>query len=187
MTLSSAFQPVFIPQGDCQLSLLFSELERIDLLLQHYYYCHSPRHEGFNAFLLSEEEVEARMQHPVGRPHWASVTQPVYRAGNGQPLLTEGLTDLINRFELTDFERDTVLLGLLLHFDSHYYELFSWIQEGKQSQLPSFSLALTLFCPSDREKRAQQASFLHQAPLMSCQLLTIEENKKIRHGAKPAL
>uniref|UniRef100_UPI003B681AEC hypothetical protein n=1 Tax=Serratia entomophila TaxID=42906 RepID=UPI003B681AEC len=39
-------------------------------------------------------------------------------------------------------------------------------------------MALTLFCPSDRERRAQQASFLHRAPLMSCQLLTIEENKK---------
>ncbi|MBL5829203.1 ATP-binding protein [Serratia fonticola] len=178
MTLSSAFQPAFIPQGDCQLSLLFSELERIDLLLQHYYYHHSARHEGFNTFLLSEEVVEARMQHSVGRPHWATVTQPVYQAENGQLLLTEGLTDLINRFELTDFERDTVLLGLLPHFDSRYYELFSWIQGGGGSQLPSFSLALTLFCPSDRERRVQQASFLHRAPLMSCQLLAIEENKK---------
>lgn len=178
MTLSSALQPAFIPQGDCQLSLLFSELERIDLLLQHYYYRHSASHEGLNAFLLSEEEVEARRQYPVGRPHWAAATQPLYRAENGQPLLAEGLTDLIHRFELTDFERDTVLLGLLPHFDSRYYDLFSWIQQGRQSQLPSFSLALTLFCPSDREKRAQQASFLPQAPLMRCQLLTIEENKK---------
>ncbi|MFA1241137.1 ATP-binding protein [Serratia odorifera] len=178
MTLSSAFPPVFIPQGDCQLSILFSELERIDLLLQYYYYLHSPRHEVFNTFLLCEEEVEARIQHPVGRPHWADITQPVYRAGNGHPLLAEGLTDLINRFELTDFERDTLLLGLLPHFDSRYCDLFSWIQGGTQSQLPSFSLALTLFCPSDWEGREQQASFLNQAPLIRCQLLTIEENKK---------
>lgn len=178
MTLSSAFQTEFIPQDDCQLSLLFSELERIDLLLQHHYYRHSARHEGLNAFLLSEEEVETRMQHPVGRPHWVAVTQPAYRAVNGQSLLAEGLTDLIHRFELTDFERDTVLLGLLPHFDSRYYELFSWIQQGRQSQLPSFSLALTLFCSSDRERWAQQASFLHQAPLISCQLLMIEENTK---------
>lgn len=178
MTLSSALQSAFVPKGDCQLSLLFSELERIDLLLQHYYYRHSACHEGINAFLLSEEEVEARMQHPAGRPHWAAVIQPTYTLGNGQPLLAESLTDLLHRFELTDFERDTVLLGLLPHFDSRYYELFSWIQQGKQSHLPDFSLALTLFCSSDREKRAQQASFLPQAPLMSCQLLTIEQSKK---------
>lgn len=178
MTFSSAFSSAFIPQGDCQLSLLFSELERIDLLLQHYYYRHSACHEGFNTFLLSEEEVEVRMQHPVGRPHWAAVTQqPVYWVENGQSLLATGLTDLINRFELTDFERDTVLLGLLPHFDSRYCDLFSWLQKEKQSQLPSFSLALTLFCSSDRERWAQQASFLHQSPLISCQLLTIEENK----------
>nr|ULG11173.1 Afp15 [Serratia entomophila] len=138
MTLSSTFQPAFIPQGDCQLSLLFSELERIDLLLQHYYYRHSARHEDFNAFLLSEEEVEARMKHPVGRPHWAAATPPIYRTENGQPLLTEGLTDLINRFELTDFERDTVLLGLLPHFDSRYYELFSWIQGESKVNCPVF-------------------------------------------------
>lgn len=178
MTFSSALQSAVISQGDCQLSLLFSELERIDLLLQQYYYLNSPCHDVFDPFLLSEEEVEARMQHPVGRPHWAAVTQPGYPAGNGLPLLTEGLTDLINRFELTDFERDTLLLGLLPQFDSRYYELFSLIQGGKQSQLPSFSLALTLFCPSVRQRRAQQASFLHQAPLMSCQLLSTEENKK---------
>lgn len=177
MTHSSALQPAFIPQGDCQLSLLFSELERIDLLLQHYYYIYSPRHEGLDEFLLSEEEVEVRIQCPVGRPHWAAVTQQVYREDNGQPLLTEGLTELIHRFELTDFERDTVLLGLLPHFDSRYYDLFSWIQQGRQCQLPSFSLALALFCPSDRERRAQQASFLPQAPLMSCQLLALEPNK----------
>nr|WP_241389557.1 AAA family ATPase [Serratia proteamaculans]ANV21614.1 AfpX15 [Serratia proteamaculans]ULG13372.1 Afp15 [Serratia proteamaculans]ULG13698.1 Afp15 [Serratia proteamaculans]ULG15149.1 Afp15 [Serratia proteamaculans]ULG16386.1 Afp15 [Serratia proteamaculans] len=178
MTISSALQPAFIPQGDCQLSLLFSELERIDLLLQHYYYLNPPRHDEFNTFLLSEKEVDARMQHPVGRPHWAAVTQPVYLTGLTQPLLTEGLTDLINRFELTDFERDTLLLGLLPHFDSRYYELFSLIQGEKQSQLPSFSLALTLLCPSDRGRQEQQASFLHRAPLMSCQLLAIEDNKK---------
>ncbi|HEM8722206.1 TPA: ATP-binding protein [Enterobacter hormaechei] len=178
MTLSSALQPAFIPRDDCQLSLLFSELERIDLLLQQYYHRHSARHEGLNGFLLSEEEVEARMQHPAGRPHWAAVTQPVYPVDSGLPLLAEGLTDLIHRFELTDFERDTLLLGLLPHFDSRYYELFSWIQQERQSQLPGFSLALALFCSSDREKRAQQASFLPQAPLMSCQLLTTEENKK---------
>lgn len=180
MACSSTFQPAFISQDNCQLSLLYSELERIDLLLQRYYYRHSARYDGPNDFLLSEEEVEARMQHPLGSPHWADIAQPAYREVNGQPLLAEGLTDLIHRFELTDFERDTLLLGLLPHFDNRYHDLFSWVQQGRQSQLPSFSLAITLFCPSDREKRAQQASFLHQAPLMSCQLLTIEENKKNR-------
>lgn len=178
MMISSSSQSAFISQGDCRLSLLFSELERIDLLLQHYYYLHSAYHNSLSAFLLSEEEVEIRMQHPVGRPHWADATQSLYREQNAQSLSTEGLTNLINRFELTDFERDTVLLGLLPHFDSHYYELFSLLQGNKQSQLPDFSLALALFCSSDRERRAQQASFLHSAPLMSCRLLVTEENKK---------
>ncbi|WP_439412908.1 ATP-binding protein [Enterobacter ludwigii] len=176
MTISSALPLATISPRDCPLTLLFSELERIDLILQHYYYrLNKPHHDAFNAFLLSEGEVELRMQHPTGRPHWASVTQTEYLASGGQSLITEGLTDLTERFEVTDFERDTVLLGLLPHFDNRYYELFSLVQGG--GQLPRFSLALTLFCRSDEERWAQQASFLHQAPLMSCQLLAIEEDK----------
>lgn len=179
MTISSDYQPALIVQDDCQLSLLYSELERIDLLLQLYCYSLSkPRDDVFNTFLLSEGEVEARMQYPVGRPHWAADAQSLCLPTGGQPLLAEGLTELINRFELTDFERDTLLLGLLPHFDSRYYALFSWVQQGKQSQLPDFSLALTLFCYSEMERWAHQASFLHRAPLINCQLLSVEQPKK---------
>lgn len=179
MTISSALHAATISQNDCQLTLLFCELERIDLILQQYYYqLNRPYLNVLNTFLLSKEDVEARMQQPIGRPHWRADSQPLYRAGGCEPLLKEGLTDLINHFELTDFERDTLLLGLLPHFDSRYYELFSLIQDGQHEKLPSFSLALTLFCLSDSEKRAQQASFLHRGPLISCQLLAIEENKK---------
>lgn len=179
MTISSALHAASISQNDCQLTLLFCELERIDLILQQYYYqLNKPYQDVLNTFLLSKEDVEARMQQPIGRPHWRADSQPLYRTGGCEPLLKEGLTDLINHFELTDFERDTLLLGLLPHFDSRYYVLFSLIQDGQHEKLPSFSLALTLFCLSDSEKRAQQASFLHRGPLISCQLLAIEENKK---------
>lgn len=179
MIISSPLQPVHSQQGGCQLSLLFRELERIDLALQHYYYHQgkSP-HQMSDDFLLSEEEVEARMQQPFGRPHWAAVAPAASKLWGGYPLVTEGLTDLIHRFELTDFERDTLLLGLLPHFDCRYYELFSLIQNGRQSQLPSFSLALALFCHSEMERREQQASFLHWAPLISGQLLAVEDYRK---------
>ncbi|AHK18467.1 ATP-binding protein [Yersinia similis] len=180
MTLSSDFQPVFNQHNECQLSLLFRELERIDLALQDYCYrLDKPRHDLFNEFLLSEEEVTARINQPIGKPHWAAVTQTVkIPLGNKHSAVAEGLTSLINRFKLTDFERDTLLLGLLPHFDKRYYGLFSLIQGEQQSQLPSFSLALDLFCYSEMEKRAQQASFLHRAPLIGCQLISIDSNKK---------
>lgn len=180
MTISSLPRLTFIPQDDCHISLLLSELERIDLILQHYYYLNQPSHEAFNTFLLSQEVVEERMKQPVGRPHWSEISQPVYLSADDNLLRTESLIELIDRFELTDFERDTLLLGLLPHFDSRYYELFSLIQGEKQGQLPSFSLALTLFCHSDWERLAQQASFLHLAPLIGCQLLAIEANKTKR-------
>lgn len=178
MTISSTLHPEFISRDEGQLSLLYSELERIDLILQHYYYLNQQRLDISNTFLLSEEDVEARMEQPVGRPHWVADTRSVCLPESDFLFSTEGLTSLINRFELTEFERDTLLLGLLPHFDSRYYELFSLIQGGTQNQLPTFSLALKLFCRSDRERRAQQASFLHRSPLLSCQLLAIESNRK---------
>jgi hypothetical protein len=179
MTMSSAPRSPAIALCDGPLTLLFSELERIDLILQHHYYhLNNARHDLFNAFLLSEADVDARMQHPTGRPHWAAATPTGYLSGSGSSGLTEGLTDLIERFELTDFERDTLLLGLLPHFDSRYYEIFSLIQGERLGHLPGFSLALTLFCRTDEERWAQQASFLHQAPLMNCQLLVTEEDKR---------
>ncbi|AHG18622.1 ATPase AAA [Chania multitudinisentens RB-25] len=178
--MSSILQSGASQQCCDKLSLLFSELERIDLILQCYYYAYKgPRNGLNNEFLLSESEVLARVNQPLGRPHWVKDELLIKQAQNTEsPEVAGGLTELVDRFELTDFERDTLLLGLLPHFDSRYYGLFSLLQGEKQSQLPSFSLALTLFCRSEMEKWAQQASFLHRSPLLCCLLLTIEGNKE---------
>ncbi|MCK8585766.1 AAA family ATPase [Yersinia ruckeri] len=180
MSLSSVLQSRDSQYSGDQLSLLFAELERIDLLLQHYYYrFKGTANDLADEFLLSQSEVLARINQPIGRPHWAKGEVTIKQAQDTLfPEVAEGLIELVSRFELTDFERDTLLLGLLPYFDSRYYGLFSLLQGGKQSQLPSFSLALTLFCHSEREKWAQQASFLHRAPLISCQLLSVDNNQK---------
>ncbi|OON39835.1 AAA family ATPase [Izhakiella australiensis] len=178
MTYSPTRKPTTLLLGDSPLSPLLRELERIDLTLLRYYYRLKPLHDRFLPWLLSEDEVEARLLHPAGRPHWVAANQVPSLAAEVQSTTSDKLTALIDRFELTDFERDSLLLGLLPHFDSRYHELFSVIQGGSLDPLPSFSLSLALFCHSDGERRAQQASFLHQAPLIACQLLAIDENKK---------
>ncbi|MFW5400581.1 ATP-binding protein [Yersinia sp. 1252 StPb PI] len=180
MSISSVLQSRGCQHRGDQLLLLFGELERIDLVLQHYYYrFKGTRNDLVDEFLLSETEVLARINQPLGRPHWAKAELTIKQAQSTQlSEVAEGLTELVDRFELTDFERDTLLLGLLPHFDSRYYGLFSLLQGGKQSQLPSFSLALTLFCHSEMEKRAHQASFLHRPPLLGCQLLSVDNNHK---------
>ncbi|MDE9543361.1 ATP-binding protein [Xenorhabdus bovienii] len=177
MNIAPVFSDVFKQDNDPNLAFLFSQLERIDLVLQYHFHCISgQRDDLLDEFLLSEEDVIARLDKPLGKPHWINddylaIPQTV------NPVASR-LTDLITRFELTDFERDVLLLGLLPHFDSRYYRLFALIQGEQQSRLPCFALALELFCHSPLEKQAQQASFLHRAPLIGCQLLSVDSRQK---------
>ncbi|OTA18511.1 putative vacuolar sorting ATPase [Xenorhabdus vietnamensis] len=177
MNISPVFSDSFKQVDDPNLAFLFSQLERIDLVLQYHFHCISgQRGDLLDEFLLSEEDVIARLDKPLGKPHWLNndclaIPQTVNS-------VTSRLTDLIARFELTDFERDVLLLGLLPHFDSRYYHLFALIQGEQQSRLPSFALALELFCHSVPEKQAQQASFLYQAPLIGSQLLSTDSRQK---------
>ncbi|CDM88904.1 AAA family ATPase [Xenorhabdus bovienii] len=177
MNIAPVFSDAFKQDNDPNLAFLFSQLERIDLVLQYHFHCISgQRDDLLDEFLLSEEDVIARLDKPLGKPHWLNddylaipqIVNPV----------ASRLTDLIARFELTDFERDVLLLGLLPHFDSRYYRLFVLIQGEQQSRLPCFALALELFCHSLLEKQAQQASFLHRAPLIGCQLLSVDSRQK---------
>ncbi|MBD2811139.1 ATP-binding protein [Xenorhabdus sp. Vera] len=177
MNTAPVFSDLFKQNNDPNLTFLFSQLERIDLVLQYHFHCRSDqRVDLLDEFLLSEEDVIARLDNPLGKPHWLNddclaIPQTV------TPVASR-LTDLIARFELTDFERDVLLLGLLPHFDSRYYQLFALIQGEQQPRLPSFALTLELFCRSVPEKQAQQASFLHQSPLIGCQLLFIDSHPK---------
>ncbi|MGJ0625062.1 ATP-binding protein [Xenorhabdus bovienii] len=177
MNIAPVFSDAFKQDNDPNLAFLFSQLERIDLVLQYHFHCISgQRDDLLDEFLLGEEDVIARLDKPLGKPHWLNddylaIPQTV------NPVASR-LTDLIARFELTDFERDVLLLGLLPHFDSRYYRLFALIQGEQQSRLPCFALALELFCHSALEKQAQQASFLHRAPLIGCQLLSVDSRQK---------
>ncbi|MDE9453166.1 ATP-binding protein [Xenorhabdus bovienii] len=177
MNIAPVFSDPSKQDNNPNLSFLFSQLERIDLVLQYHFHCITgQRNDLLDEFLLSEEDVIARLDKPLGKPHWVNddylaIPQTV------NPVASR-LADLIARFELTDFERDVLLLGLLPHFDSRYYRLFALIQGEQQSRLPCFALALELFCHSPLEKQAQQASFLHRAPLIGCQLLSVDSRQK---------
>ncbi|WP_338803468.1 AAA family ATPase [Xenorhabdus griffiniae] len=176
MNTAPVFPDLFQQNNNSNLTFLFSQLERIDLVLQYHFHCISGQRGDLDEFLLSEEDIIARLDNPMGKPHWLNddclaipqIVTPV----------ASRLADLIARFELTDFERDVLLLGLLPHFDSRYYQLFALIQGEQQFRFPSFTLALELFCHSVLEKQAQQASFLLQSPLIGCQLLSIDRRQK---------
>ncbi|MBC8944763.1 ATP-binding protein [Xenorhabdus indica] len=177
MNTAPVFPDLFQQHNDPHLAFLYSQLERIDLILQYHFHCISgQKGDLLDEFLLSEEDVINRLDNPLGKPHW--LNDDCLTIPHTITPVASRLTDLMTHFELTDFERDVLLLGLLPHFDNRYYHLFALVQGESQSRLPTFALALELFCQSILEKQAQQASFLHQAPLIGCQLLSIDSRQK---------
>lgn len=161
---------------DNNVSQLLQQLERIDLILQAY--VGQVRERGdehvLEKFILTAEDIDARMNVPQGAPHW--LAPPNLRA-NEALMLDVGRCDLLEllalRFDLTDFEKDMVLFGLLPYFDSRYFALFAALHEAPNKKSPTFELALTVFCSFPYERIVQEASFLSESPLLNCQLLSL--------------
>ncbi|OCA54345.1 ATP-binding protein [Photorhabdus namnaonensis] len=168
------------PYGVAELHWIYPHLERIDLLLQQYYYQKGNQYNSLpESFLLTEDEVEQCLISPQGIPHWLTKTNnPVrYLEIEESPAL-DALSLLIERFELTEFERDILLLGLLPHFDSRYHALFAALNGSSKKQWPSFTLAIELFSQCQSDRQLLQNSFLPQTPLISNQLLRLNNHEE---------
>lgn len=155
---------------------LFRQLERIDLLLQQWadQVRQQQEHHVLETFILPPEEINARILAPKGAPNCLVST---VQWDSNAFAVDAGECDLLNqvivRFDLTEFEKDVLLLGLLPYFDSRYFSLFSALQGSQQKKWPNFELALNLFCFFPLEKVIQEVSFLSQSPLLNCQLLNL--------------
>ncbi|AWK41535.1 AAA family ATPase [Photorhabdus laumondii subsp. laumondii] len=157
---------------------IYPHLERIDLRLQHYYYQHGEKYDYLpESFLLTEDELNPRLAKPQGIPHWVTKQDDIINS----PEIDENpnaLSQLIERFELTEFERDVLLLGLLPHFDSRYHALFAALHGNSRKQWPSFDLAIELFSQRQGDRPLRQNSFLPQTPLISHQLLRLNNHEE---------
>jgi len=164
--------------ADPHINQLLRQLERIDLLVQSRagQVLQQQINPALDTFILSAEELEARIMAPRGVPHWCTSCKTWEDGASTANVKSDQcylLDKLVARFDLTEFEKDVLLLGLLPYFDSRYFILFAALHGTPQKKLLSFELALTLFCSSPVEKIVQEASFLPQSPLLSFQLLRL--------------
>ncbi|WP_387689167.1 ATP-binding protein [Photorhabdus sp. RM71S] len=159
---------------------IYPHLERIDLLLQHYYYQKRDRYDSLpESFLLSEDEIEQHLASPKGIPHWLPKTGDIVSLPEtDEGLSFDALSLLVERFELTEFERDVLLLGLLPHFDSRYHTLFAALNGNSKKQWPGFTLAIELFSQRQSDWQLLQNSFLPQTPLISYRLLRLNNHEE---------
>nr|WP_155736140.1 hypothetical protein [Pseudomonas chlororaphis] len=122
---------------DHRIDQLLSQLERIDLMLQQraLQMLQEQDNHILEDFILSPEEIDARLLTPQGVPHW--YTSSVKFAANIPTCEVSNCTlldQLGRRFNLTEFEKDVLLLGLLPHFDQRYVTLFSALQQAQQKK-----------------------------------------------------
>ncbi|NDK97805.1 ATP-binding protein [Photorhabdus bodei] len=161
-----------------ELHWIYPHLERIDLLLQRYYYQKGNWYDSLpESFLLTEDEIEQRLIKPLGMPHWLKKYDIIDHGEIENKAITGTLSLLIERFELTEFERDILLLGLLPHFDSRYHALFAFLHGNSKKQWPSFALAIELFSQRQSDWQLLQNSFLPQTPLINHHLLQLNNDE----------
>lgn len=90
------------------------------------------------------------------------------------------LPALCDRLKLTPFERSLILMGLAPEVHRRYAQLYEYLQgkEGDRADLPSFDLALRLFCRTDAEWRAARSALTDSSPLIQHQLVELVFNQE---------
>jgi ATP-dependent 26S proteasome regulatory subunit len=173
---------------------ILAELERVDLLVQLQVWRARQLHsndEELRGLYLSEPEVDALLARPLGMPRWAAAPLPAppeklqtaldylgetidqARAETQRQPLTLRLDHLAQRFQLTAFDVDALLICLAPEIDSRYEALYAYLQDDLTKKRPSVELVLNLLCPTLEAKLEMRQRFGPSAPLSKYHLLSV--------------
>jgi AAA+ superfamily predicted ATPase len=97
----------------------------------------------------------------------------------GRELRLERLGD---KFALTSFDKDIILLCLLPELDLKYERLFGYIQDDVTRRRPTVALALDLLCTSFEDRLAGRQSFSEQAPLVKYHFISLHDDTPGKHA-----
>lgn len=173
---------------------ILAELERVDLLVQLQVWRARQLHsndEELRGLYLSEPEVDVLLARPLGMPRWAAAPLPAppeklqaaldylgetidqARAETQHQRVTLRLDHLAQRFQLTAFDVDALLICLAPEIDSRYEALYAYLQDDLTKKRPSVELVLNLLCPTLEAKLEMRQRFGPSAPLSKYHLLSV--------------
>jgi len=173
---------------------ILAELERVDLLVQLQVWRARRLHandEELRGLYLSEPEVDALLARPLGLPRWAAAPLPAppeklqaaldylsetidqARAETRRQPLPLRLDRLAERFQLTAFDVDALLICLAPEIDLRYEALYAYLHDDLTKKRPSVELVLNLLCPGLDAKLEMRQRFSPSAPLIKHRLLSI--------------
>lgn len=181
------------PPFASSLEHLLAHLERVDLLVraQVSRVRQAVGDDAFRGLTISEAEVDALLQRPLGRPPWAAVPpvseqveaalarmageikhRAAESARRGIPLR---FATLAARFGLDRFEQDVLLLALAPELDLKYERLYAYLNDDINRKGLTVDLALALLCPDFASRVASRQQFSAGAPLVRHQLIQLQE------------
>ena len=179
---------------------LLAELERIDLLIAAQVARARRLHtddEQFRGLYISEEEIDALLKQPLGRPRWAR--GPAARNEPGPALDEIGrrnnlraqesircgielrLHNLQHIFGLDPFEIDVLLVCLAVEVDLRYEKLYAYLNDDVTKKRPSVELVVHLLAPSAEAAFSARNYFTADAPLFRNHLLALFEDPAQPH------
>ncbi len=86
------------------------------------------------------------------------------------------LAQLVERYQLTNFELAVVIVGCLNAFEPRYQQLFSALPFQRNGQ-PSLELMLAAFCEGAYARQAHEQSFSPHAPLLRYGLVALQPDR----------
>jgi ATP-dependent 26S proteasome regulatory subunit len=165
---------------------LLDELARIDLLVRAAVE-QARRASGDDALrglAISEAEVDALLERPLGQPPWAAAPMPPGLAAVGAALARRAkaiaarcrasaragvplrIAALAERFGLDRFDLDVLLLALAPELDLKYERLFAYLNDDVTRKRPTVDAAVGLLCPGFEARLAARRRFGPGAPLV---------------------
>jgi len=177
----------------CSRDHILAELECIDLLIEAQVRRARQLHKDndLQGLYISEREVDAILEQPIGLPSWATafpvgaeadIAAAMGRLASAiesrkQASLNAGvplrLIRLAEGFRLDAFELDTILLCLAAELDLRYEKLYAYLQDDVTKKRPSVDLALNLLSCSFDEKLSARQKFSSSSRLVKQQLISV--------------
>ncbi len=148
----------------------------------------------FKGLVISEKEVEALIDRPLGEPpavenSRTADSKEIIRllsernakvAAQRAESLRRGtklrLHELQAAFGLTRFDVECLLICLAAELDLRYERLYAYLQDDVTKTRPTMDLVLNLLCATFAEKLQQRERFAPNAPLVARQILLLSDD-----------
>ncbi len=153
---------------------LSADISRIDLLVRSL--VHDSRRKyseekGFKGLYISEGEIDELLSASLDTEQNSGNRSLDLEAAFSIPLQCKRLLHIQNRFDLSDFEINLLLICLVPELDLRYERYFAYLQDDITKKSPTVDLVLQILCPTFNQKLEARSFFHTDSRLFKYQFL----------------